>query len=141
MGIYRKKPVEVEAVQFAGYNFSAVAIFTGFHIARDAPTCEIQNFQRAGSYAVWDDPEIVAEVWDKLHSTWVGVKINQWIIRGIDGEFYPCDDDVFKRSYDRVEVSPYCSRCTKSRHGLYPHYHHETNEHDSWLVQVNVPNL
>ena len=29
--------------------------------------------------------------------------VGDWIIRGIDGEFYPCKPDIFERSYERVE--------------------------------------
>ena len=47
-----------------------------------------------------EDPEIVAQVFDRLHSTWVGVKSDQWIIRGVQGEFYPCAPDVFVATYD-----------------------------------------
>lgn len=50
-----------------------------------------------------DDPEIVAAVWDKLHSTEVGVKVGQWIIKGTKGEYYPCDPEVFEQKYERVE--------------------------------------
>lgn len=30
-------------------------------------------------------------------------RINDWIIKGINGEFYPCKPDIFERSYERVE--------------------------------------
>lgn len=86
---YRKKPVEVKAVQFTGSNFTEVQEFTSpgfFQLATDRY-----------------DPEIVAEVWDKLHDTWVGVKRNNYIIEGVQGEFYPCDQDVFATTYDEVE--------------------------------------
>lgn len=26
-----------------------------------------------------------------------------WIIRGIEGELYPCSDSIFQKSYERVE--------------------------------------
>jgi hypothetical protein len=49
-----------------------------------------------------DDPDVIAEVFDVLHSTWVGVKNGQWVIRGVQGEFYPCDPDVFAATYEGV---------------------------------------
>lgn len=87
-GRYRKKPVVVDAIQFTGDNFDEIRELTDdeFHL--------VPQEDRD------DDPEIVAEVWDKLHSTWVGVKNDQWIIRGTEGEFYPCDADVFARIYE-----------------------------------------
>lgn len=29
-----------------------------------------------------------------------------WIIRGLAGEYYPCDDQVFLATYDQVEPPP-----------------------------------
>ena len=87
---YRKRPVVIEAVQFTGDNVAEIAEFTagGFET--------VDPFERS------DSPEIVAEVWDYLHETWVGVKAGQWIIRGVKGEFYPHDADLFAESYERV---------------------------------------
>ena len=30
-------------------------------------------------------------------------KIGDWIIKGINGEFYPCKPDIFEKTYERVE--------------------------------------
>jgi hypothetical protein len=88
---FRKKPVVIEAIQFHGSNVSDVREFTGtLFFAVVYPPDR-------------DDPEVVAEVWDKLHSTWVGVKLDQWIIKGVQGEFYPCDEQVFEDTYEPVE--------------------------------------
>lgn len=87
---YRKKPVEVKAVQFTGDNWEEVWEFTS----------------RACFDKLWDPnqgEDIIAAVWDKLHDTWVGVKRNNYIIEGVQGEFYPCDQDVFATTYDEVE--------------------------------------
>lgn len=96
---FKTKPFEIEAVQFDGENFEEVLEFTGY---RRPDTWDIPNFCPAGTYQRWDDPEITAEVYDKLHSSWVGVKDNQWIIRGQKGEYYPCDPEIFEAKYERV---------------------------------------
>lgn len=86
---FRKKPVVVDAIRYTGTNREDVREFTG-----------------AGGFLPVDpedrsaDPDLTAEVFDKLHSTWVGVKDGQWIIRGIQGEFYPCDAAVFAATYE-----------------------------------------
>ena len=90
MAKYCKKPVVIEAIQFTGNNFGELQGFT------DGKFSEVYIEDRS------DDPEIVAEVFDVLHSTWVGVKLNDWIIQGIQGEFYPCDAGVFEATYERV---------------------------------------
>ena len=89
-----KRPVTVEVVRFDGSNFDAVAVFTG-----------------RGSFGLVypedreDDPSIVAEVWDRLHGTWVGVHAGDWIIKGVQGEFYPCVHDVFEATYEVEEAN------------------------------------
>lgn len=99
---FRTKPFEIEAVQFDGYNFERVGMFVGKREGVN-PTHKICNFQKAGTYVDWRDESIVGEVYDKLHSTWVGVKPGQWIIKGAKGEFYPCDPEIFAAKYEAVD--------------------------------------
>lgn len=87
---FRKRPVNIQAIRFTGDNVAELEGFTGGLFATVDP--EDRN----------DDPEIVAEVFDVLHKTWVGVKLDQWIIRGVQGEFYPCDEQVFEQTYERL---------------------------------------
>lgn len=88
---YRKKPIVIEAVQFTGDNHGEIVEFTrGRFVAVDETERE-------------RDSEIVAEVWDELHDTWVGVKMGQWIIQGLAGEFYPHDADLFAQAYEICE--------------------------------------
>lgn len=47
-----------------------------------------------------NEAELTGSVFDDLHSTWVGVKTGQWIIRGVKGEFYPCDPEVLAETYE-----------------------------------------
>lgn len=95
MPLFRKKPVVIEAVQWTGANLAEVRAFTG-------PA----NFYAVEVDDQRDDPDIRAEVWDKLHSTWVGVKDGQWVIRGVKGEFYPCDADVLAETYEPAGDPP-----------------------------------
>lgn len=99
---YRTKPFEIEAIQFTGTNFGEVQAFCGVRSARWNPDVDIQNFEHAGTYASWEDEEIVAEVYDYLHSTWVGVRAGDYIIRGSREEYYPCDPFVFNSKYELV---------------------------------------
>ncbi|AYR03251.1 hypothetical protein SEA_OCTOBIEN14_114 [Gordonia phage Octobien14] len=89
---YRKKPVEIDAQQWLGFTFLLMKCFTGDDKFR-APTKQ----------EALDDPEVTAYVYDELHHTWVGVLTGDYIIRGIQGEFYPCNPDVFEQTY---EVAP-----------------------------------
>jgi hypothetical protein len=52
----------------------------------------------------------VFEVYDALHDTWVKVGFNDWIIRGLEGEYYRCVDSTFRAKYeDASSVESY--RC------------------------------
>lgn len=91
---YRKKPVVIEAVQWNGPNADAFTEWTGGNFRLVAP----------GDHS--HSPAVTAEVFDVLHSTWVGVKTGQWIIKGVQGEFYPCDGEVFKATYEASDAVP-----------------------------------
>lgn len=86
-GRFRKKPVVVDAVQWTGDNEGELDAF-----------CSTE-FDVLGA-PVDDDPEATAQVFDRLHSTWILVYAGDWIIRGLRGEFYPCRDSVFRESYE-----------------------------------------
>lgn len=87
-GRFRKIPVEVLAVFFDGENFAEVEDFAGDY------------FRPVDPEDRGDDPDIIAEVWDYLHGTWVGVKARMWIIRGVKNELYPCEGGVFAATYE-----------------------------------------
>lgn len=90
---YRKKPVTIRALRWTGDNTEEIREFTdgGF---REIPLEHRTEEQR--------EQDVYAEVWDYLHSTWVGVKVGQWIIKGVQGEHYPCDPDVFEATYEEA---------------------------------------
>jgi hypothetical protein len=83
------KRVEIEAMRWTGDNYTAMFNWTEGH------------FQKARDDRHLDS-DITAEVWDFLHSTWIGVKTGQWIVKGAKGEFYPCDDETFHWKYEEV---------------------------------------
>ncbi|MFD9444979.1 hypothetical protein [Streptomyces sp. NPDC060001] len=88
----RKKPVEVDTIQWTGDNETDVQAFTGgpsIFYALDAE-------DREGS----DDPEATATVYDRLHSTWVLVYTGQHIVRGVKAEYYPIAEDVLAETYE-----------------------------------------
>lgn len=101
---YKTRPFEIEAIKFTGDNWTEVSNFAGFHTAGYNDTVSIANFDHVESYwpSMTYDPQIVAVVWDYLHETWVGVRVGDYIIRGMKGEFYPCDPEVFDSKYEPV---------------------------------------
>ncbi|MFQ5921191.1 MAG: hypothetical protein ACE5JV_04150 [Nitrososphaerales archaeon] len=77
---FRKKPVEIEAVQFTGEN----------HF-------EIEAFMEAASHRRVDEKVAI----DTLEGTMVALP-GDWIIKGVKGEFYPCKSDIFEATYEPV---------------------------------------
>lgn len=85
---FRKKPVEIEAVRFSGSSTSALAI---------------EYWMEGGKYV---EPGMqTADVRNLEIETLEGVMIakpGDWIIKGVQGEFYPCKPDIFEATYDAV---------------------------------------
>lgn len=81
MARFRKKPVEVEAVRYTGRNATEIAAW--MH-----PTELRQKFQ-GGLLIPTLEGDMLADVGD-------------WIIRGVQGEFYPCKPDMFEAVYEEV---------------------------------------
>lgn len=92
---FRKRPIEVTAMQWTGSNERELRLW-----------CGPSMFGAVAPEDRTDDPEITAEVLDVLHSTWVGVKTGQWIVRGVKGELYPIAEDVLAETYDPVDGTP-----------------------------------
>ncbi|MGW6017836.1 hypothetical protein ACWFNS_07520 [Oerskovia enterophila] len=81
----RKKPVEVEAMQYDGKDWRSIAQWMAAHGAPMGRTASgllrihtLEGEMTAGS----DD----------------------WIIRGVQGEFYPCKPDIFAQTYDPASL-------------------------------------
>ncbi len=81
-----KKPVVIEAIQYDGANITEIETFVGGKL----PTVMNSN----------KDTQLVV-------STLEGdMKISKkdYVIKGVNGEFYPCKPDVFEKTYDVVEI-------------------------------------
>jgi hypothetical protein len=94
IGKFTHKPTVIEAVRWTGDNLGEVYELAGCERFRP-----VDDKGRPG-----DDPEIAAEVYDRLHSTWIGVKTGQWVAKGTKGELWPIDDEVFRTTYDPAET-------------------------------------
>ncbi|MFJ3037750.1 hypothetical protein [Streptomyces tendae] len=94
---YRKKPIEVDTVQWTGDN-----------------EAEVQKFAGGARYFLADvkanpasdEPQATAVVYDRLHATWINVYTGQHIVRGVKGELYPIAEDVLAETYERVDAAP-----------------------------------
>lgn len=90
---FRKKPVVIEAIQWAGDNLREVIEFTGRH-----------ESAKEWSWAHFE--EVVANNGLKIFTLEGSLKasVGDWIIKGIQGEIYPCKSEIFEATYDRVQT-------------------------------------
>lgn len=86
---FRKKPVVIEAMQFTDeskdqcFAFVTCNKYASFdcHVdpKKDRPTLTIQTLEGD-----------------------MKARIGDWIIKGVNGEFYPCKPDIFESTYEPV---------------------------------------
>ena len=88
---FRKRPVEIEAFQWAG-DYDVLEHMLGL------------NWGRADAHEVpWeheDGEEVV--IWNSAEKVWLPVPLDHWIVRGVQGEFYPVKPDIFEATYEPV---------------------------------------
>ena len=78
---YRKKPVTIEAIQWNGENLF-----------------EIQRFMRS-TVVNHESVLIIPTLEGNKHAS-----LNDYIIKGVNGEFYPCKHYIFAKTYEEVIV-------------------------------------
>ena len=77
---YKTKPCEIEAIQYTGNNI-------------------IELLDWGKGKLLWNDED------DLFIDTLEGrmkANINDYIIKGLRGEFYPCKPDVFEKKYEAI---------------------------------------
>lgn len=90
---FRTKIVEIEAMQWR-YNQKVLKEMYEFTEGNFRLHGHLDNGKPVGQWT--------ADVFDKLHNTWISVADGQWIVRGAKGEYYPCDDETFHWKYEEV---------------------------------------
>lgn len=76
---YRKKPVIIKAIQWTGKNLSEIDDFMGRTVENKGAALVIHTLE--------GDME---------------ASIGDYIIKGLNGEFYPCKPDIFAKTYEEV---------------------------------------
>lgn len=80
---YRKKPVVIDAVQWTGDNYVEIFEFTE---------------DKAYPFEPHSDTLIVSTLEGEMKAL-----KGCYIIRGVDGTYYPCQDTVFNKTYEKVK--------------------------------------
>jgi hypothetical protein len=84
---YRKKPVIIEAIQFEDNSDRIIEI----HEFMGGDTIRV-------NYEDKDNPYLKIETLEGIMKASVG----DYIIKGVNGEFYPCKPDIFEKTYEEV---------------------------------------
>ena len=93
MAEYRKKPVVIEAVQLRWDTWSEMCDHAGVgKLADGKPEGKM-------------DGENISLAIPTLEGLMTADE-NDWIIRGVKGELYPCKPDIFAATYESVEEAP-----------------------------------
>ena len=87
MAKYRKKPVVIEAVQW-----------NGEPILYNVPKW-LSNAQNIGKIKFISDDKAIIQT---LEGDMI-VNSGDYIIKGVQGEIYPCKPDIFQATYEKVE--------------------------------------
>jgi len=93
MAQYRKKPVVIEAVQFNGFDQES-----GQVVLSDRPEWLVSEFGNKILFFGEQDTLTIQTLEGDMKAS-----IGDFIIKGVQGEFYPCKPDIFEKTYDLVE--------------------------------------
>lgn len=81
---FRKRPIVITAIQWRGTNAEDVITFT------------------SGLFTVIDADTNTGSIWNTHHNSRITVTLGQWIVKGVDYEFYPITDEMISATYDDV---------------------------------------
>ena len=82
MAKYRKKPVVIEAIKWDGNNYLQMDDFIGSNNNLYTKNKKLNIITLEGTMTA---------------------NIGDYIIKGVEGEFYPCKPDIFHKTYEKVE--------------------------------------
>ena len=85
---YRKKPVVIEAMQYNALN-SRQSVMQW--IDANGGKCYLVK-------SINDSSIYIETLEGKMRAD-----LNDYVIKGVNGEFYPCKPDIFDKTYEKVE--------------------------------------
>ena len=88
---YRKKPVQIEAIQWDGSNFNDLKKFANSSLS-------YRSYQDHNEY--YEDKTTL--IINTLEGD-MTVSKGDFIIKGVKGEFYPCKPDIFEMTYEKLD--------------------------------------
>ncbi|WP_280412603.1 hypothetical protein [Nocardia asiatica] len=106
---FRKKPVEIEAMHFRRDMSAPEAMEVYYWVEKHTlgsfePMDVIEGRKPYPASGVSIDPRdgrMIISTLEGLH--WVD--LDDWVVRGVEGEFYPVKPGIFAKTYDEVTTS------------------------------------
>lgn len=94
---YRKKPVVIDAIQYQEVNGedNLGEIIDFVADAGATPTGMVDATKVATQPGI--------RIFNTEEQQWINCPPGHWVIKGVNGEFYPCSDDVFRQTYEEAE--------------------------------------
>ena len=104
---YKKKPVEIEAIQFVGSSMDAIDVVewlkkNDYHWlvgdVMDPDSLRIRGEEGKPTQGIWINPD---GGWMMIRTMDVDMKVSRgdYIVKDAKGVFYPCKPDVFEQTY------------------------------------------
>lgn len=90
---YKTKPCEIEAIQWNGINLSEIKEFVGDSL--------IYNIIDTAWEVGKGRPHVIMKI--RTLEGDMEVSENDYIIKGLKGEFYPCKPDIFEKKYELIK--------------------------------------
>lgn len=81
---FRKKPIEIQAIRWTGDNLDELRAFV-------PEECRENRVGAPMGIRTLEGVMLISH--------------GDWIIKGIKGEFYPCKDEIFRKTYDCMTCS------------------------------------
>ena len=89
---YRKKPVVVDALQWDGTNFDEICNFMQKFYGSKL------NYENMSEHASKTGELFIQSLEGVMRAS-----KGDYIIKGIQGEFYPCKPDIFEVTYEKID--------------------------------------
>lgn len=101
MHLFRKKPVIIEAVQFEGLTLLEGGVYNiQFNTTEALPKWVREAVINDTLYpCLVDGKNLLVQTLEGHHTASPG----DWIIRGVEGELYPCKPNIFAKTYEAVD--------------------------------------
>jgi hypothetical protein len=107
MAKFRKIPVVIDAVQLTWPNWSEICEFVpkpwfvrGCYLDAEGKETKAGDLEAYGNSRI-------GLILQTLESQEFLAQENDWIIKGVNGEFYPCKPDIFAKTYEEEQKPDY----------------------------------